>query len=214
MSVDSNRRSLIKKGAVALLAITIVLLLSYRIHYVNTAAIALPGVEKYAMNEWVDLDGAFLNIVTENTQGYSVRVTKAELLSYNEYIEKYGLDKSKKMEGLDEPSLVCLEIEVRNVGNKDGIIHIFECKMIPDRKNTYFIPSTALWAESESALPKDGSVRILSIKNDSEYIVHIPYKVNIKDEVNHTEYKHPMKDTSFELVVSNSPVRKVIVIKL
>jgi len=202
------------KVLIASVCVAFLILLSFRIHYVNATAVALPNIEKYSMNEWVVLDGAFLNTRSENTQGYSMRATKAELLSYNEYIEKYGLDKSKKMEGFDEKSLVCLEIEVKNVGNEEGRILVFECKLIPDRKNTYFIPSTVLWAESESGLPEDGTARVLQIKADSAYTVHIPYKVNIKDMEGLTEYKTPMKDTSFELVVSNSPVRKVIVIKL
>jgi len=203
-----------KKLLLVLFSITAVILISYRIYYTNATAVQLPSVERYFMNEWVDLNGAFLNTSTENTQGYSMRVTKAELLSYNGYIVKYGIDKDRKIDGLDELSLICLEIEIRNVGNEDGRILIFECKLIPDRKNTYFIPSTALWAESESTLPKDGSIRVLAIKKDSEYTVHIPYKINVKDLENYTEYKKPMRDTSFELVISNSPVRKVIVIEL
>jgi len=166
------------------------------------------------MNEWVELDGAFLNARSENTKGYSLRVTNAELLSYNGYIEKYGLDKSKKTEGLDEPSLICLEIELVNVGNEDGIIFIFECKLIPDRKNMYYLPGTVLWAQSESLFPDDGSVRGIRVKEDSEYTVHVPYKININDDIDYTEFKRPVKDRSFELVISNLPVRKVIVITL
>jgi len=201
------------RAVVTILCLTVASFVAFRIYYVNATAIQLPPVEKHSMNEWVDLNGAFLNSRSENTQGYSMRVTKAELLSYNEYIEKYGLDKGNKIEGLDEPSLICLEIEVKNDGNEDGVIFIFECKLIPERKNTYFIPSTDLWAESEKNMT-DGNVRILKTAKDSEYTVHVPYKVNIKDPEGYTEYKKPMKDTSFELVVSNSPVRKIIEIKL
>lgn len=210
-------RILGRKGVIlavgAVFFVAVAFLIGFRIYYVNATAFPLPTVEKYEMNEWVELDGAFLNIKSENTQGYSLRVNKAELLSYNDYIEKYGLDKSRRIEGLDELSLVCLEIEVKNTENEDGLIFIFECKLIPERKNTYFIPSSRLWAESENALDGD-TARIIKIRKNSEYTLHVPYKVNILDKEGYSEFRVPMKDTSFELVVSNSPVRKVIVIKL
>ena len=151
-----------------------------RIAWINDTALKLPAVETHEMHENVSFDGAFLSLASENTSGYSVNVTNAEKMSYNEYIERYGLDKSKTFEGLDSLSLICLEIEVGNIGNSDGGIFLFECNLVPERKNTYYIADTWLWAESEPAIT-DGSMRYIKIAPDSTYTIHVPYKTNIRD---------------------------------
>ena len=165
------------------------------------------------MEECINLDGSFLSSVDENTSGYSIEVTGAELLSHDEYIQKYGLDESKINGSLDTKSLVCLEITVHNDDNSDGGIFLFSCDLVPERKNTYYIPDTWLWAESEQQV-SDGSTRYLKIAPNSTYTVHVPYKNNIYDEENLTEYKTPITDTSFDLILSNSPVRKIVHIDL
>ncbi len=183
-----------------------------RIAWVNDAALKLPAVETHEMHENVSLDGAFLSFARENTSGYSVNVTNAEKMSYNDYIERYGLDKSKTTEGLDSLSLICLEIEVSNIGNSDGGIFLFECNLVPERKNTYYIADTWLWAESEPSIT-DGSMRFIKIAPDSTYTIHVPYKTNIRDEEGQTEYKKVIEDSEFNLYLSNMPVRKEIHIK-
>ena len=183
-----------------------------RIIWVNDTALQLPAVETHEMHESISLDGAFLSFARENTSGYSVNVTNAEKMSYNDYIERYGLDKSKTTEGLDSLSLICLEIEVNNIGNSDGGIFLFECNLVPERKNTYYIADTWLWAESEPSIT-DGSMRYIKIAPDSTYTIHVPYKTNIRDEEGQTEYKKVIEDSEFNLYLSNMPVRKEIHIK-
>ena len=180
-----------------------------RIAWINDTALKLPAVETHEMHENVSFDGAFLSLASENTSGYSVNVTNAEKMSYNEYIERYGLDKSKTFEGLDSLSLICLEIEVGNIGNSDGGIFLFECNLVPERKNTYYIADTWLWAESEPAIT-DGSMRYIKIAPDSTYTIHVPYKTNIRDEEEQTEYKRVIEDSEFNLYLSNMPIRKEI----
>ncbi|RDB69875.1 hypothetical protein C1876_05645 [Eggerthella sinensis] len=202
----SRKRAIIVASILAL-----VCAVGVRIYFVNANATAIE-VEHYGMGEWVDLDGAFIyKRDIENTQGYSIKVNSARLMSYNEYIEEYGQDEGNTVEGLDGQSVVCLEVEAKNVGNEDGAIFIFDCKLIPKRKNDYFMYARHLWEESE---PNAKDAFHLRLAKDSEYTTFIPYKVNINDEENQIEYKQPITDASFEFIVSNAPVRKVIDVSL
>ncbi|MFR8208551.1 hypothetical protein [Hominenteromicrobium sp.] len=78
--------------------------------------------ERYAQNQWVELNGAFQEMDDENTEGYSVRMLGAEQLTYNEFLEKYGASENPP-EGKDAIETVLdVEYEFRNVGNSDGYL--------------------------------------------------------------------------------------------
>ena len=68
-----------------------VALIGWRIWVINQNQLSIPE-EHYAMGEWVDLDGAFLYDYQENTKGYSLRITGAELMTAPEYIDRFGKD--------------------------------------------------------------------------------------------------------------------------
>lgn len=199
---------------IALVAVLVLVAVVARIVYVNATAIPSYPVVHYSMGEWVDLDGAFhMTSSNENTQGYSVRVSSAEKMSRNEYIERYGTDPSKVIEGLDADSVIAITLDVRNEGNSDGAMLIFETKLIPDRKNEYFIRDKELWPEKETVLA--GTLCMyLSIQENSEYTTVIPYKTNVIDQDGYSQYERDITDTSFELVLSSAPVRKVVDIDL
>lgn len=211
MTIESQRRwldNMIRRIAVILtLALCAI---GIRIAYVNHNALSIEK-EHYQTGEWVELDGNFLHSKSEDTQGYSIRVLSAEKLSYNDYIDRYGIDQEKKSISYDAKSLIALEIEFKNEGNENGSILIFECKLVPARKNEYFIRDNELWAESE---PKMKDNLRLQLVKDSSYLTVIPYKINLIDEENLSQYRNPIEDSSFELVVSNAPIKKVIDIDL
>ncbi|MDR0514820.1 MAG: DUF5028 domain-containing protein [Coriobacteriaceae bacterium] len=202
-----------RKLAILAMSVLAAVLIGARIYQVNAEAQPIVA-QHYSMGEWVELKGSFLNTSSESTDGYSVKVKSARLVSYNEYIAEFGLDKSKAMEGFDKKSLINIEWEIRNIGNADGGVLVFECKLIPSRKNMYYIPSLSLWQESERFVGEYSFG--VSIATDSTYTTNIPYKVNILDPVNYTEFINPISadDTSFELIVCNAPVRKVIDVTL
>ncbi len=68
-----------------------VALIGWRIWAINQNQLSIPE-EHYTMGEWVDLDGAFLYDNQENTKGYSLRITGAELMTAPEYIDRFGKD--------------------------------------------------------------------------------------------------------------------------
>lgn len=99
-----STRALITVAACALAAA----LIGWRIWAINQNQLSIPE-EHYTMGEWVDLDGAFLYDNQENTKGYSLRITGAELMTAPEYIDRFGKDDdagSSSTEAVDAASNV------------------------------------------------------------------------------------------------------------
>lgn len=200
--LKSHRRS----AVMTLLFIMALILIGVRVHLVNEGSLQME-TEHYEMGEWVNLDGTILSSrSSENPNGYSLRINSAQIVSYNEYIEEFGLNKTAVKTGLDEKSVVVLELEVRNVGNDKGGIPLLPMLLTPDRKNTFYIWNDKLWAENE---PNSNDSLYLAIKRDSEYATHIPFTMNNFDD-QLTAFKAPITDSRFTLCVANAPVRKVI----
>jgi len=184
------------------------MVIGFRIYDVNANAVQLE-VQHYDMDEWVELNGAFLDTKDgENTEGYSIKVKNAKLMSYNEFVSKY-CEKDEAIEGLDNKSVIDLEIEIKNVGNEDGYILILMCKLISEKKNYYLNTDSVLWSKAEPNV--DEYAVAFCIKKDTEYTTHIPYTINVTDL---EQYKKPIEDRNFELILSNSPVRKVVDIQI
>ena len=69
-------------------AISIMSLLVARIAYVN--ATSLKRITTiHTVGDVVELDGSFTDSANENTKGYSVTVESAELLSYEEFMNRF-----------------------------------------------------------------------------------------------------------------------------
>ncbi len=200
-----------KRFLLAALAVAVACAVGARIYVVNATAVTFPE-EHYPMNQWVDLNGAFLHKISESTQGYSIKVKSARLMSYNDYIREFGLDKTKVKEGFDTNSVLNLEVEMKNEGNDNGSFFIFAASLIPERKDNYLIFNRFLWQESEP--DQDSSALATGLLKDTSYTTNIPYEINLGNPGDNQEVQSPITDTSFELIVSNAPVRKIIDIDL
>ena len=97
-----------KKILLCAVSLVLLLLIVVRIVHVNTNVLTIPE-ERYAQNQWVELNGAFQEMDDENTEGYSVRILGAEQLTYNEFLEKYGASENPP-EGKDDIETV-LDVE-------------------------------------------------------------------------------------------------------
>lgn len=124
-----SRRRLIAGGAVLAAAAAI----AGRIWQVNANAFDYPE-RHYAMGEWVDLDGAFTTYVNENTQGYSLCVQDAQIMTRAEYIERYALDPSQvePTDYDDVPSVLCLTLAIKNEGSDSGGFYIYDATLVPE----------------------------------------------------------------------------------
>lgn len=205
--------SAFKKRMIVFAAAAVVLLVGVRIWAVQAEA-AWPPIttERYGQGDVVALEGSFLsNKDEENTDDYSVRLVDARVMSYNEFVASYAKHKEDApfVDGLDSPSVVDLELQVSNDGDSSdkGGIFLLGLKLFPERRNTYFLWNTDL-LQVEYDNFEDKGVGF-AVDPHSTQTVHIPFTINGTYE-DKTEYKQSITDTSFELVVTNSPIRKVI----
>ena len=174
-----------------------------KIYSVNANALVVLK-ESYFMGTNVDLDGSYVQKISENTQGYSWRVNSIEKVSYNDYVKRFALP-SMVVDGRDAPSIILLEVTIRNEGNTDGYLNAMMYYLIPKRANTYFIIDSSLWQLAEPNAPSD--IGALTLVPDTEYTTYIPYVANISAE---KAYTQAIPDTSFDLRISNGPVSKSI----
>ncbi|MEF2656107.1 MAG: DUF5028 domain-containing protein [Eggerthellaceae bacterium] len=174
-----------------------------KIYSVNANALVVLK-ESYFMGTNVDLDGSYVQKISENTQGYSWRVNSIEKVSYNDYVKRFALP-SMVVDGRDAPSIILLEVTIRNEGNTDGYLNAMMYYLIPKRANTYFIIDSSLWQLAEPNAPSD--IGALTLVPDTEYTTYIPYVANISEE---KAYTQAIPDTSFDLRISNGPVSKSI----
>lgn len=212
MTRTTTRRRLIGGACAFVLAA-----IGARTWHINANAQEKPQVISHKMGEWVELDGAFLmDRADEQTEGYAVRVTEAEHLSYNEYIECYATDGSQPIEGLDAQSLVCLTLQIRNEQSSGGL-GIAMMYLVPDRKNEFLVVDSDLLLAAETKLRESGAnlVTGVSIRPGSEYEVRLAYHrqggtTQLGDREVNEAYLETIRDDSFELVLSNLPARHVV----
>jgi len=197
------------------IAISFVLIcaLGYRVWWVNTHALTIPE-EIYQMGEWVPLDGNFHYSSSENTKGYSIRITEIALTTYDGYLEKHGITPQHPNAHGNQTSVIDVTIEVKNDREETepvGGIDFLGTVLIPQANNTYYIcdlgNENSLWPLVQ---PNITTSRI-AIKPHTSYVLHVPYVVNlIGEEI----YRSPITDTTFDLLVSRLPVEKRIRVTL
>ena len=187
--------------------------LGYRVWWVNTHALTIPE-EIYQMGEWVPLDGNFHYSSSENTKGYSIRITEIALTTYDGYLEKHGITPQHPNAHGNQTSVIDVTIEVKNDREETepvGGIDFLGTILIPQANNTYYIcdlgNENSLWPLAQ---PNITTSRI-AIKPHTSYVLHVPYVVNlIGEEI----YRNPITDTTFDLLVSRLPVEKRIRVSL
>lgn len=186
-----------KKIVLCIVSLVLLLLITIRIANVNTDVLQIPE-ERYSLNQWVDLDGAFQESDDENTHGYSVRVLGAEQLTYDEFLEKYGASENPP-EGKEYLSTVLdVEYEFRNEGNSDGYLLLIQY-MIAGPYYTLIFDSD-LWSV---CTPSGGGQIVTTLKENTTYSFHVPY-------VFAGGYSKDLSDEKLMAVVSRVPVKKVI----
>ena len=187
--------------------------LGYRVWWVNTHALTIPE-EIYQMGEWVPLDGNFHYSSSENTKGYSIRITEIALTTYDGYLEKHGITPQHPNAHGNQTSVIDVTIEVKNDREETepvGGIDFLGTILIPQANNTYYIcdlgNENSLWPLAQPNI----TTSKIAIKPHTSYVLHVPYVVNlIGEEI----YRNPITDTTFDLLVSRLPVEKRIRVSL
>lgn len=153
--------------------IVVTTLIGIRIWWVNATRIETPE-QTFSMNEEVKLNGAFIDDISEDTNGYSLTVKSAQVMSANEYLKRYSRDGVTSVEGGDVPNTrVVLEVEFRNAGSA-GVFNVISSWVTGKPcRNTYYRTDNKLWEHSETKL--DGNYAAISIKDGTTYTTHIPF---------------------------------------
>lgn len=207
-----SRRRFLACGCVA-----VACALAGRVWWVNEKRYPYPyETIRHGMGEWVELDGAFISDSGENTQGYGIRLAKAELLSHDEYLERYALDSEGAgsfTSELDAKSIVCLTLELKNDATEEGgFIFLGEARLSGDGLPLKYSYDPSLWAASNPNITTM-SYHIGVVPGTSTE-QHVPYSL-VRSEEENGRYKEALPTvSSYELVVSNAPVRHVIDIKV
>ena len=205
------------KSKIPLFAIAIsfvlVCALSYRVWWVNAHALTIPE-EIYQMGEWVPLDGNFHYSSSENTNGYSMRITEISLTTYDGYLEKHGITPQHPNAHSNQTSVIDVTIELKNDREETepvGGIDFLGTVLIPQANNTYYIcdlgNENSLWPLAQPNI----TTSKIAIKPHTSYVLHVPYVVNLTGE---EIYRTPITDTTFDLLVSRLPVEKRIRVSL
>lgn len=215
-----------KAIAVVLIAASVVAFCA-RVAFVNAEAQHLE-IQTYEIGEEVDLDGSFLEYATENTAGYSIRVTDARIMTSREYAEAYGVVEdvdgrlasisqalgAGDVEGapaLDEKTEIVLDIEVTNADNDDGYLMALSWRIIPEKtRDAAFQPDFDLWGLANPAM---GEQIGFTIRSGSSMSLHIPFKRDIVRpplKSNGYSYIAVAQSESYYFQVSNVPVRRVV----
>lgn len=197
---------LLKKIAFLVLSFVLIGLIVIRIYFVNTTAIQ-QQIECYEKNEEVKLEGCFINIVDENTKGYSITVHSGKLTTFGEFAKKYkGNTEPSAYELTEESKIIELDVSIKNEGNSDG--YIFFRNWGLQSENDEWIPCMELWNMEFKQTAESSN---FTLKPNSEMRLSIPFETNNDYELMHNDY--PI-EKSYDLVVSRAPVKKIIRIDL
>lgn len=206
MAGDATRGVSRRRLVACILGLAGTAALAGRAWQVNASAFDYPE-RRYAMGEWVELDGAFTIYANENTQGYSLCVQDAQIMARAEYIERYALDPAiVKPTAYDNvPSILCVTLSMQNKGNDSGSFHIYDTTLVPQGEIRAMRYQAALWGATNALI--DESMYSFRLLEDSEYTTPIPYIL----------YGDPSEDFAlkirarhFSFIVSNAPVRNII----
>lgn len=198
---------------------------AWRICDVNALAIRYP-TERYEMGEDAPLEGCFFADDTEGTDGYSLRIEEAEVMSYNEYVAAYGLDGAQAVDGLDAKSIICLTVCVTNNsdnGPEESGFNIVGMGMTKPNGDAFMRVDTELWALSEPALADNIYTVKVGVVPHSSYTTHIPFSAGfvLRDSVSgqgsvavDDRYYQPVETGEYDLHLSVQPKRKLVNIEV
>ena len=138
-----------EKIVFSVLSFALIGLIVIRIFFVNTAAIQ-QQIEYYEKDEEVKLDGCFINIVDENTTGYSITVHSGKLTTFGEFAKKYkGNTEPSAYELTSESKIIELDVSIKNEGNSDGYIFLEARDYKVKMTNGFRVWNYGIWSLSK-----------------------------------------------------------------
>lgn len=198
---------MIRKTFLIILSVVIIAVIFIRIGYINADKEEMV-VDIQNMQQWIALDGNYMAIDLEKTDGYSVKVNEAELYEYSDYLDKYGIDDSGETDisYLKPGKVLELEVVVKNPTNEEGYISLGNWMVMNETLDYDIVIRPELLNYSMPEL-RDKSIDSVKFKLGSEYVMTLPFLLEDFYEINGDE-------CIFYLYVTRWPERKVVKINL
>lgn len=206
----------------AVVVIVLFCLFGFRVHQVNSKS-STYRVETHKIGELVELNGAFAEYATENTNGFSFLIQSAELMSVNEYVSQYAKSDDISNNPLDSTdlnakTLVVLEIVIRNQKSEEaerGYLDSLGWSVIPSaHKERWLRVDSTLFNLSVPQL--EGAFQ-LSVRPGTEFTVYVPFSTTVLDKFpaqSSMSHRPTLDSGSYDFIATNLPVRHVVKVRV
>lgn len=194
----------------------------YRFWLVNGEQLPY-SVSVHKVGDTVQLQGAFAEYSYENTDGFSFTVQSAELMSINEYVDRYSKDGalpdlSYDTTDRDAATLAVLDIVIRNDKSENderGYLDSIGWSLIPrNQKERWLRVDNQLFNLS---VPQLGGDYRLSIRPGTEYTIHVPFSTTVTDgfpSQTGLGHKPTLESGDYDFIATNLPVRHIVKVEL
>lgn len=200
-----------KKWVALLLCLGLVLAVAVRIWSVNAHAFAV-NEKVYQMGEWIPLEGDFFYSEEEGTKDYSVRVSSAEVLSYEKFMSKFGKTEDY-LASANQHDIIMLKVDFRNDGDVQGGAFIRDSNLLNQyRSAVYNKDDEYMKIANDTFTPDTFGITVSPHTQASMYYVYTTAERT--DGVSYLDELSGQKNTKMYLVVSLYPTQKLIEINL
>lgn len=196
-----------KRRRILWTAAVLLVVLVGRILWVNLHAAAFPQ-KVFPLGQWVPLEGDFFYTSLENTDGYFVRVSSAEAMTYEEFLERF----EKPLDYLGEESrhdVIVLKVDFKNQDNTQGGVLIRDLNLVNSARSQSFNPSVNYMAIANPDFdPYTEGIKIQPGTDASLFFVYDT--VSRADKVTYLEQQAGKESLTMFLNVSLYPVHKMV----
>lgn len=196
-----------KRRRILWTAAVLLVVLVGRILWVNLHAAAFPQ-NVFSLGQWVPLEGDFFYTSLENTDGYFVRVSSAEAMTYEEFLERF----EKPLDYLGEESrhdVIVLKVDFKNQDNPQGGVLIRDLNLVNSARSQSFNPSVNYMAIANPDF--DPYTEGIKIQPGTEASLFFVYDtVSRADKVTYLEQQAGKESLTMFLNVSLYPVHKMV----
>ncbi len=189
-----------KKIICSIVLLLFAVLFALRFHYINSNQ-SYPIHQNYKMTDDVPLENDFFVSANENMDGYSIKVVSTELLTYDEFMERYHVEAEKEEAFETADHILLVTADFSNISNNQGEnaginLHHY---ILQSRSYINYVDREAF------AYVNDFNVLSFCLREKSEKRIVIPFRI-YKGHISMERFYsgHP------ELVVSLYPYKKGI----
>lgn len=203
-----------KKIIISVILVIAVLFVSVRIWYVNQKAYKFV-TEEYNVGDWISLDGNFfIDRDSENNDGYSVRVSKAEVITYEEFMSRFGKSTDYLAENTRH-DVILLTVDFKNDNNENGGVFIRDMNLFNVWRSAFYNKNNTYMKIANPNITK--SLDGIKIKPGTEASMYMVYPTDgSMDGVTYLDKleEKGTNNVTMYLNVSRYPIMKTVKLNL